>query len=83
MIEFCRMFVIQIWSDFWGGDVGDDLPYRTGPGGVPAQGCTTDHGEAAPAANGWELGIPSARERKRERQVPVGKGIGGCSRHLI
>ena len=42
--------------------MGDDPLHRTGPGGVPAQGRTTDHGEAAPAASGWELGLPSARD---------------------
>ena len=42
--------------------MGDDPPYRTGPAGVPAQGCTTDHRDAAPAESGWELGTTFARD---------------------
>ena len=39
--------------------MGDDPPHRPGPWGVPTSGLSTDHGEAAPAAIGWELGLPS------------------------
>ena len=38
----------------------DYPPNSPGYGRVTAQGCATDHGEVAPAENGWEMVLPSA-----------------------
>ena len=43
--------------------MGDDPPHGPGYGGVPTQGCATDHGEVAHADIGKDLGLPSGGDR--------------------
>ena len=40
--------------------MGDDSPRGPGPWGIPTQGSTTDHGEAAPEVSGRELVISTS-----------------------
>ena len=50
-------------------------PHSPGPGGVPTQGCVTDHGEASPTDIGCEMGLPSAVEGNGGSEVLINGGV--------
>ena len=60
--------------------MGDEPSHSPGPGGVSAQGHTTDHREATKTASGWELGISATGDGNAGGRI---RGDGGlCSKEV-